>query len=291
MRYLCNNWPKIRWRGKHMSIKMIALDLDGTTLNSAREVTERTLEAFRRAAEKGVHIVVSTGRPFTSLPDNVTCIPSIEYAITSNGAHINLVRTGESVYDSYLSEAAILRIVELFEQLDVQLEVFFDGQAYMDADFYEYIKKYGCEYRSAEYLLWSRKPLHNIAEVLLENKDHIENVNFSFRTVEMLEEARDLIEAIPEANITSSFPNNLEIGGPHTSKRSALEQLTKMLGVDRTELMCCGDAPNDIGMIEYAGLGVAVGNAWGGTKGHADYITATNDEDGVAQAIEKFVLQ
>ena len=63
-----------------------------------------------------------------------------------------------------------------------------------------------------------------------------------------------------------------------------------MLDIDRSELMCCGDAPNDIAMIEYAGLGVAVGNAWGGTADHADYITGTNEEDGVAQAIEQFVL-
>ena len=63
-----------------------------------------------------------------------------------------------------------------------------------------------------------------------------------------------------------------------------------MLDVQREELMCCGDAPNDIEMIEFAGLGVAVGNAWGGTKSHADHITGTNDEDGVAMAIEKFVL-
>lgn len=273
-----------------MSIKMVALDLDGTTLTSSREVTQRTLEAFRRAAEKGVHIVVSTGRPFTSLPDNITSVPSIEYAITSNGAHINRINTGESVYDSYLSQAAIDRITELYDKFDVQLEVFFDGQAYMDESFYNYIKKYGCEYRSAEYLLWSRKPLANIVDVMRDNSDRIENVNFSFRTTELLEAARDEIEAIPEATITSSFPNNLEIGGPGTSKRAALTELTRMLGIDRSELMCCGDAPNDIAMLEYAGLGVAVGNAWGGTKDHADYITGTNDEDGVAQAIEKFVL-
>ncbi len=273
-----------------MNIKMIALDLDGTTLTSSREITDRTLEAFRRAADKGVHIVVSTGRPFTSLPDNITSVPSIEYAVTSNGAHINYVSTGESVYDSYLSKAAIDRITELYEKFDVQLEIFFDGQAYMDADFYEHIRKYGCEYRSAEYLLWSRRPLENIVEVMRKNADRIENVNFSFRTSELLEAARSEIEAIPEATVTSSFPNNLEIGGPGTSKKAALAELTRRLGIDRSELMCCGDAPNDIAMLEFAGLGVAVGNAWGGTKDHADYVTGTNDEDGVAQAIEKFVL-
>jgi HAD superfamily hydrolase (TIGR01484 family) len=168
-----------------MNIKMIALDLDGTTLTSKREVTQRTLDAFRRAADKGVHIVVSTGRPFTSLPDNIKEVSSIEYAITSNGAHINKVATGESIYDSYLSEAAVRRIAEIFETMDVQLEIFFDGQAYMDADFYEHIRKYGCEYRSAEYLLWSRRPLENIVEVMRKNADRIENVNFSFRTSEL----------------------------------------------------------------------------------------------------------
>ena len=273
-----------------MSIKMVALDLDGTTLNSSREVTERTVESFRRATEKGVHIVVSTGRPYTSLPDNVKSIPYIEYAITSNGGHINLIDTGESIYDSYLSPAAVKQIAVLYEKLDAEIEVFINGQAYMDQTYRDYILEHGLSYRNVEYVLWSRKPVQGVAKMMLDNQDRIENVNFCFSSTDKLEEARAEIEAIPEATITSSFPNNLEVGGPHTSKKAALEALTEKLGVDRSELMCCGDAPNDIQMLEYAGIGVAVGNAWGGTKDHADYITGTNDEDGVAQAIEKFVL-
>ena len=132
--------------------------------------------------------------------------------------------------------------------------------------------------------------MEGITGLMLENSDCIENVNFCFKSTDDLESYRAKVEAIPEATITSSFANNLEVGGPHTSKRTALIRLLEMTGVDRSELMCCGDAPNDIAMIEYAGIGVAVGNAWGGTKDHADYITGTNDEDGVAQAIEKFVL-
>ena len=214
----------------------------------------------------------------------------IRKRISEMAAELSEKYKGEEVLLVGILTGSVFFLAELAQKMDVQLELFYDGQAYMDYDFYEQIKKYGCEYRSAEYLLWSRKPLKNLVEVMLENSDRIENVNFSFRTVEMLEAARAEIEAIPEANITSSFPNNLEIGGPKTSKKDALEELTRMLGVDRSELMCCGDAPNDIGMIEYAGLGVAMGNAWGGTKDHADYVTATNDEDGVAKAIEKFVL-
>lgn len=273
-----------------MSIKMVALDLDGTTLTSDRRITERTEEAFRRATEKGVHIVVSTGRTFTALPPQVREMPYITYAITSNGAHINLVRTGESIYDAFLSVTAVREAARLYKELDTEIEVFVEGRAYMDQSYRDYIVEHGLSHRSAEYVLWSRTPVDGIADLLLANEEHIENINFCFEDTEAYERSRDLIKAIPEATITSSFVNSLEVGGPDTSKRSALIELTGRLGIDRSELMCCGDAPNDIDMIEYAGIGVAVGNAWGGTKEHADYITGSNDEDGVAQAIEKFVL-
>lgn len=273
-----------------MSIRMVALDLDGTTLNSAGQISERTKDTFARAAEMGVHIVVSTGRSYRSLPEEARKLPYIEYAITSNGAHINLMSTGEAVYDAFLSETAVREVARLYHEIDCEIEVFINGQAYMDRKYYDYIKKFGLAYRNVEYVLWSRKPVDGITEMLLGNSDCIENVNFCFKSTDDLESHRARIEAIPEATITSSFANNLEVGGPHTSKRTALIELLRITGVDRSELMCCGDAPNDIAMIEYAGLGVAVGNAWGGTKDHADYITGTNDEDGVAEAIERFVL-
>ncbi len=273
-----------------MNIKMVALDLDGTTLNSRREITERTRRSFEKAAEKGVHIVVSTGRTYSALPPQLEEIPSIKYAITSNGAHINLLESGESIFDSFISEKAEKEILRLYRKYDCEIEIFVDGQAFMDESYYEYIKKYGLKHRSAEYVLWSRRPVKGIAKKLTDNSGRIENVNYCFSSTDELEKARAEVEAIPEATITSSFLTNLEVGGPDTSKKAALEELMKRLGIDRSELMCCGDAPNDIAMIEFAGLGVAVGNAWGGTAEHADYITGTNDEDGVAQAIEKFVL-
>ena len=273
-----------------MDIKMIALDLDGTTFNSAGKLTDHTREVLEEAGRRGVHIVVSTGRPYTSLPDYLKSVRAIEYAITSNGAHINDIHTGEAIYSDYLSEKAVFRAAELARELDTKIEIFIDGQAYIDEAYYNQIREYGCSYRRAEYVLWSRKPLPDIVSVLIEQRARVENINFCFPDLDILEESRAALEAIPEATITSSFANSLEVGGPDTSKKTALIELMSRLGVTRDELMCCGDAPNDIEMLEFAGLGVAVGNAWGGTKEHADYVTGTNDEDGVAQAIEKFVL-
>ena len=274
-----------------MSIKMVALDLDGTTLRSDHTLSDRTRKALETAAEQGVYIVVSTGRSFNSLPPVIKEVKGIAYAITSNGSHINDVKTGDAIYNDYIHPDNIDRILELHRKHDCGLEVFIDGQAYIDEATYLDIKENGSPYRNAEYVLWSRKPVPDISDLMKAHRHKIENCNFCFDGIEHLESAREDITAVPNAQVTSSFVNNLEIGGPNTSKRTALIELMDRLGVDSTELMCCGDAPNDIQMIELAGLGVAMGNAWGGTKEHADYVTGTNDEDGVAQVIEKFVLK
>lgn len=273
------------------TIKLIALDLDGTTLTDDREISPRTINAFIECEKRGIHVVVSTGRTYSTLPENVTEAPGLEYAITSNGAHINRIKSGEAIYDNFLEASAVEEVAKLKEATGAYIEVFIDGIAYTDQSYYDDVKENGCSYRSAEYVLWSRHPVPDVTQLMLQNKEKIENVNFIFETLEQLEMHRPKIEAMANATITSSFPNNLEVGGPTTSKKTALIELMRMLGVDRSELMCCGDAPNDVQMIEYAAVGVAMGNAWGGTKDHADYITDTNDNDGVAKAIEKFALK
>ena len=270
---------------------MVALDLDGTTFNSASDLSETNAAALERAAEMGVHIVVSTGRSYASLPQCIKDVSGIEYAITSNGAHVNRMETGEEIYSEYLSPEAVREVAVLKDETGADIEVFIKGKAYVDQSYYDDVKENGCAFRNAEYVIWSRRPVPDVTALMLENINQIENVNFVYPAIDMLEEARPKICAISKATVTSSFVNNLEVGGPNTSKKTALLWLLDMLGIDTEELMCCGDAPNDIAMVELAGIGVAVANAWGGLKDHADYITGSNDDDGVAAAIEKFVLK
>ena len=273
------------------NIRMVALDLDGTTFDSAGDISEHTVNTLEKAAAAGAHIVVSTGRSYASLPDHIKDVSGIEYAITSNGAHVNRMGSGEQIYSDFLDPQAVERVAELKTETGADIEVFINGKAYVDESYYEEVKENGCEFRNADYVLWSRRPVPDVTALMLENKEEIENVNFVFRTLELLEEAKPKVCAIENANITSSFLSNLEVGGPNTSKKTALLWLTDRLGISTDELMCCGDAPNDQAMLELAAIGVAVANAWGGLKDHADYITASNDDDGVALAIEKFVLK
>ena len=273
------------------NIKMVALDLDGTTFDSAGDITERTVNTLEEAATAGTHIVVSTGRSYASLPQHIKDVSGIEYAITSNGAHVNLMHNGEQIYSDFLDPDAVERVAELKRETGADIEVFINGKAFVDESYYEDVKENGCAYRNAEYVIWSRKPVPDVTSMMLEHKHEIENVNFIFRTLELLEEAKPVLCAMENATITSSFINNLEVGGPNTSKKTALLWLMDHLGIKTDELMCCGDAPNDQAMLELAGIGVAVANAWGGLKDHADYITESNDDDGVAIAVEKFVLK
>jgi Cof subfamily protein (haloacid dehalogenase superfamily) len=273
------------------TIKMVALDLDGTTFDSTGGISVRTVGTLEDAAAAGVHIVVSTGRSYASLPKHIKDVSGIEYAITSNGAHVNRMNSGEQIYSDFLDPQAVERVAELKAETGADMEVFINGKAYVDESYYNDVKENGCPYRNAEYVIWSRKPVPDVTALMMEHRHEVENVNLIFQTLELLAESKPKVCAIGNANVTSSFINNLEIGGPNTSKKTALLWLTDRLGISTDELMCCGDAPNDMAMLELAGIGVAVANAWGGLKDHADYITASNDDDGVALAIEKFVLK
>ena len=272
------------------NIRAVALDLDGTTFDSAGDISEENVRALEEAASEGVHIVVSTGRSYASLPDHIKNVRGIEYAITSNGAHVNIMETGEQIYSDYLDPHAVVEIAGLKTETKADIEVFINGRAYVDQSYYDDVKENGCVYRNADYVIWSRRPVPDVTALMLDHKDEIENVNFIYETIEMLEDARPKVSAIGNATITSSFPNNLEVGGPDTSKKTALTWLLGELGISADELMCCGDAPNDMAMVEMAGIGVAVANAWGGLKDHADWITGSNDDNGVAMAVDKFVL-
>ena len=241
-----------------MSIKLIALDLDGTTLNSAKHISERTRKALEAAAEKGVHIVVATGRPFAALPKDVFDIHAIRYMLTSNGAAITDLEKNEIFYENCLDPGTVEAAVEMLKDTD--------------------------------YILDTRNPIEDLCGFLLEHREHVENINVNFEDVSCKPALREMLLTLPNATITTSFKNNMEIGGPTTSKAEALRQLGRLLGVHKDEMLAAGDSPNDMAMLKEAGIAVVMGNGEEEVKAIADYITSDNDHDGVGEAVEKFVL-
>ena len=273
-----------------MTIKLIALDLDGTTLNNDRVISERNRKALQQASEMGVNIVIATGRPFSALPEDVFEIPAIRYVLTSNGASITDLKEDKTFYKNCLSPLAVEKSVELLRQHDYVVECFVKGIAYIDRPYFEEVKRTGSSIRNIDYILKTRNPVDSIYDFMLEHRDEIENININFEDISEKPAMKEKLLTLPETTITSSFNHNLEIGGATTSKAEALSQMGNLLGIRQVEMMAIGDSPNDMAMMLASGMPVAVGNAEEEVKAIAKYVAPSNHEDGVADAVEKFVL-
>ena len=132
--------------------------------------------------------------------------------------------------------------------------------------------------------------MDNLLDFVKENNHLVENININFGRQEDKKMMGEVLKQLENVTITSSFDHNLEIGGATTSKADAIQQLCRRLGITEEEIMACGDSPNDEAMLKASGLPVAMANGKEQIKSIAAYITGSNDEDGVAQAIKKFVL-
>ena len=273
-----------------MSIKLIALDLDGTTLNNEGKLSEGNRKALQKAADQGVNIVVATGRPFCALPEEILDFEPVRYVLTSNGARITDLHEGKAFYENCIAPHAVEASVEMLEPLDYILETFVDGVAYIEGWYYRQVDETRESFRGVEYILKTRKPMDDFYGFMLENKDKLENINVNFTDLSEKPAMKIKLETLPDVTITSSFDHNLEIGGATTSKAEALRQMGRLLDIKTDEMMAVGDSPNDIAMLSVAGIPVAVGNAKPEVKQIAKYVAPSNHEDGVADAVYKFVL-
>lgn len=270
-------------------IRLIALDLDGTTLTK-RGITRRTRRTLEKAIAVGVPVAVATGRVFSALPPAIFRIRGLEYVVTSNGAQIRNLSTGKVIYSDYI-EAEALRPVKAFLQENTfPVEIFTDGKAYIDRKIYEDLRVNGSNFMNAPYVLRTRIPVDGIYDFWEKNIGQIENVNIHFPTFAEKDAIREILCKMADITVTSSVPHNLEIGGRRTSKARGLEHLCELLHIDMEQVMACGDSLNDLAMIREAGLGIAMKNGEREVREEADYIAPSNEEEGVAYAVEKFVL-
>lgn len=270
-------------------IKMIALDLDGTTLTRSG-LTRRTKETLEEAIRRGYKVVVATGRPYVALPESVLEIEGLEHIIISNGAHIAVRGTGEFIYSNCADASAIMKVREILMATDLVIEVFTGGCAYVDKALYEDLAANGSDWLSYRYILRTRRPVEGIYDFWAANCTAIENVNIYFRNPEEKARTYEMLRTVPGVSLTSSMAKNIEIGGETTSKASAIEYLCSLYGMTQENVMAFGDSLNDGAMIESAGIGIAMGNAEDAIREMADWTAPTNDEEGVAYTIRTMLF-
>jgi hypothetical protein len=273
-----------------MNIKLVAIDMDGTLLNDHGEVSDATIEALKAAQRKNVEIVISTGRVLKSALYFGEKLGLKSYTIASNGAIIT-DRDLKIIYNSPMDKQTIKTVVKVAEQENIYFH-FYNENTYFSNKYIKEIDKY---YNSSK----ERLKGQNINFELFEDIDEIINrkdINiykflFMDDDLDKLNKVRERLREIEGVNISKSGFNNIELTKSDVSKGQALEYVSNLLGIDKSEIMSIGDNDNDISMLENAGISVAMGNAERAIKEIADFVTKTNNEDGVAYAFKKFVLE
>ena len=261
-------------------IRLVALDLDGTVFNDKKEITPRTLEAIRAACARGVAVLPATGRTASGIPA----------AFTSNGASVVDLTTGEQLVNQPFGTEQALKIYDLLEQGGGMMSIFIGGKSYTTrANAENHMDVVPENLKS--YFRTTRIEVDDMHATLRTHAHEIEKYSMIYHDEGERDAAWRAIEAAcPGVELTSSLPRNMEVNAPGVTKGSGLLALAAHLGLTRAQTMAVGDSGNDRAMIEAAGLGVAMGNATDDIRKIADVTTDDNNHDGVAVAIEKYVL-
>ena len=271
-------------------IKMIGLDLDGTLLNTQKELTANTRRVLAEAIDSGILVLMATGRPFTGIPEELRTFPGIHYALTSNGARVLDTDHNKLLIEQLLPMESAKKALRIFARYDTLSEIYFDGQGYADATKLDNVGKYHHDPNMWNYVLTTRIAVPDIWDVIAKENRNMDKVQALFADMDEREAAWKELSELEDLELVGSLSYNIEINAAGVNKGTSLVALGEMLGIPRESIMACGDGDNDVHLLQEVGFGVAMANAQPQVKEAADYITASNDEDGVARAIEKYAL-
>ena len=280
-----------------MTPKIIALDLDGTLLDSAKNLSARNRAALEKAAANGALIVPTTGRFFGMMPPCVRDLPFVRYAITINGAQAYDRATESAIVREEIPLATALALMETLDRYDVIYDCYRANWGWMTAALQAKAKAYATDEHYLRMVLDFRNPVPDLKAHLRETaaEGDVQKVMMFVRNDPAAGAADDLAairrevaEKFPDIVTTSSTWNNLEFNISTAHKGRALERLAQYLGLTLADCAAFGDGLNDLSMVEAAGLGVAMGNAVDEVKAVAKTIAPANDEDGVAAVLESW---
>ena len=270
---------------------LIALDLDGTLLTNDKQLSPRNREALERAWRAGAWIVPSTGRLYRYMPDPVLRFEPVRYVIESNGAELYDARQDKVLDRQLIPLELAFRIFERLAGIDCIYDCYMEGGAFVSQGFYdaaEAFTRHG--YGLGQYYA-SRRPVPDLRAFLEQRNTGLQKISAFFRTPEeRLPLLRTLQEEFPETLVSTSVPCNIEINAAAANKGTAILTLCRLLEIDPALTIAFGDHLNDIPALKCAGCGVAMANADPAVKAVADYVTLSNEEDGVAAALEELML-
>jgi len=273
-------------------IKLIALDLDATLLDSQKKVSQRNLDALERARQMGILMVPVTGRPAQGLPQAVLDLPGLRYAVTSNGATVRDLVEDRYLLEKHLTPAKSLEVLEACRDFAMIREVFREGVGYLTQADYDILMARYAGTPMWEYVLGTRQVLPGSIEDFLTQDDRpVEELFFLTDSPETKKALRERLSSLPDIAFADPFPKDLEVMAGGIDKGETFLWLLDYLGISSEETIAIGDGGSDIPLLRAAGIGIAMENALDYVKAAADDVTASCDEDGVALALEKYIFR
>jgi len=267
---------------KARNIKLVAIDLDDTLLRDDLTISPRTRAALKAVRGRGIAVTLATGRMFRSARPYARQLGFDLPLITYQGALVKNAFSGEVVYRRPLRGEAARRVIEFARRKKVQVNFYLDDELYVER----------ITPRGAHYASFARVPCHQVEDLksLLARGNPLKLLLIEAEPV-LDDFAGELKEMLgDQAHLTKSKPSYLEVVHPEATKGRALRELAGRLHLAREEIMALGDSFNDLEMLEFAGLGIAVANARPEVRRRASCVTLSNNEDGVAAALETFIL-
>ena len=285
--------------------KLVAIDLDGTMLNSYGVVTENTKNIIKKTIEKGTNVIIASGRPIDSIKTIANEIGSTKYFIAGNGALIYDIQKNDILYENYLNKEKVLEIIKMCEENSISYNVYTDKTILATALKYNVLYYYKENLKKAEDKQTHINIVENMYEYINkmkeekflkiticdENKSVFQSIIKKLNQIENIEVldvshmSRKLIQQGTEEIPIEYYYT--EISAKNVDKWYALEILMSKLNIKKEEIVAIGDNINDKKMIEEAGLGVAMGQSNPTIKEIANYITDSNEQEGVATILEK----
>lgn len=265
--------------------KVLALDIDGTLTNSKKQITEATKQAIRGIMDRGHKVVLASGRPTPGMgryAKELELDKQGGYLLSFNGGKIVDCVTGEVVHQYFLPLEIVPELYEFAKERGAGL-ITYDGDIVISA------------FEPDEYIILEAGinwlPIRH-------QPDFVEYVNYDINKCLMTapgEQAAVYEKELQERfwdriSVYRSEPFFIEIMPKNIDKANSLDRMLETVGLTRENTICCGDGFNDMTMIQYAGVGVAMANAQEEVKKSADFITDSNDDDGIIKVIDTFIL-
>lgn len=278
-----------------MAIKLIVTDLDGTFLNTNHvTIPQENIDAFKKAHEMGIKVAIASGRTKILTDYIVEQLPFLDYLITSNGAITYDMKTGKAVCSTLIDNKQSIEIFNILKDYNLIYEIYFNGDCYMNNESYSMFDAEHVPPHIHALLKDFIKPVSDLKTLV--DGQGIEKLNILSLSGEERIELEEKINRTCNVAFASSFPivkganGNLEMTDINATKGFAVKGLADALNIGKENIMCFGDGENDCSMLSFADYSFAMANGNEIAKSTAKFVTDTNDNYGVANAIKKYVF-